>query len=43
VDGGAVQNTAYAVGDYLEVRIKSVSVAGSPPTQLVIQVDFTRP
>jgi len=39
-DGGSVQNTAYAAGDKLEIMI--VSVAGSP-TQIAIQVDFTRP
>jgi len=39
-DGGAVQNTAYAAGDKLEIMIQSV--AGSP-TSVVIQVDFTRP
>ena len=36
-DGGAVQNTAYAEGDILEVRIKSI--AGSP-SEVSIQVDF---
>jgi hypothetical protein len=39
MDGGAVQNTAYAAGDELEIMV--VSVAGSP-TQVAIQVDFTR-
>jgi len=39
-DGGAVQNTAYAAGEKLEIMIQSV--AGSP-TSVVIQVDFTRP
>lgn len=38
VDGGSVQNTAYAAGDKLEIMI--VSVTGSP-TQLGIQVCFT--
>ena len=40
MDGGAVQNTAYAIGDKLEIMV--VSVAGSP-TQVAIQVAFTRP
>lgn len=40
MDGGAVQNTAYAAGDKLEIMV--VTVAGSP-TQVAIQVDFTRP
>jgi len=39
-DGGAVQNTAYVAGDKLEVMV--VSATGSP-TQIGIQVDFTRP
>lgn len=39
-DGGAVQNTAYAAGDKLEIMI--VTVTGSP-TQVAVQVDFTRP
>lgn len=39
LDGGAVQNTAYAVGDSLELLLQSVS--GSP-TQVVIQIDFRR-
>jgi len=38
-DGGAVQNTAYAAGDSLELLLQSVS--GSP-TEVVIQVDFRR-
>lgn len=38
-DGGAVQNTAYAAGDKLEIML--VSVTGA--TQVAIQVDFTRP
>ena len=38
--GGAVQNTAYAAGDRLEIMI--VSTAGSP-TEIAIQVDFNRP
>jgi hypothetical protein len=40
VDGGAVQNTSYAAGDKLEIMI--VTVSGSP-TQIAIQVDFTKP
>lgn len=40
MDGGSVQNTAYAVGDSLEIMV--VSVSGSP-TEVGIQVDFTRP
>jgi hypothetical protein len=39
LDGGAVQNTAYAIGDALQLRL--LTIAGSP-TQVVIQVDFTR-
>lgn len=39
-DGGSVQNTAYAAGDKLEIMIVSASGA---PTQLAVQVDFTRP
>lgn len=40
MDGGAVQNTAYVTGDKLEIMI--VSVTGAP-TQVAIQIDFTRP
>jgi hypothetical protein len=40
MDGGSVQNTAYAAGDKLEIMV--VTVAGSP-TQVAIQVDLTRP
>jgi len=40
MDGGVVQNTAYALGDKLEIML--VSVAGSP-TQIAIKVDFKRP
>jgi hypothetical protein len=36
-DGGAVQNTAYSIGDYLEIMV--VSVAGTV-SQIGIQVDF---
>ena len=39
MDGGAVQNTAYAAGDKLEIML--VTVAGSP-TQVDIQVDLER-
>lgn len=38
-DGGAVQNTAYAIGDYLSLMLTGVT--GSP-TQVNIQVNFTR-
>ena len=40
MDGGAVQNTAYVAGDKLEIMV--VTVTGSP-TQVEIQVDFTKP
>lgn len=40
MDGGAVSNTAYVAGDKLEIMV--VSITGSP-TQVAIQVDFTRP
>jgi hypothetical protein len=40
MDGGAVQNTAYASGDSLLLAL--ISAAGSP-TQVSIQVNFTRP
>lgn len=40
MDGGSVQNTAYVAGDELEIMV--VTVAGSP-TQVAVQVDFTRP
>lgn len=40
MDGGAVQNTAYAIGDKLEVMIASTS---GTVTQIAIQVNFTRP
>ena len=39
-DGGAVSNTAYATGDRLEIML--ISTAGSP-TEVAVQVDFTRP
>lgn len=38
-DGGAVQNTAYVVGDRLEIMV--VTISGSP-TEAAIQVDFNR-
>ena len=40
MDGGAVQNTAYVADDKLEMMI--VTVTGSP-TQVAVQVDYTRP
>lgn len=39
LDGGAVQNVAYTVGDRMEIQI--VTVAGSP-TQVAVQVDLRR-
>ena len=39
LDGGAVQNTSYAIGDKMEIMITSVS--GSP-TEVAIQVELTR-
>jgi len=36
-DGGAVQNTTYAEGDYLHVRVKSI---GGSPDKITIQVNF---
>lgn len=39
-DGGAVQNTAYAVNDDLEIEIASIAGA---VTEIAIQVEFTRP
>ena len=38
--GGAVQNTSYTVGDKLEIMV--VGVTGLP-TQVAVQVDFTKP
>ena len=38
-DGGAVQNTSYAIGDKLEIMI--VSTTGNP-TQVAVQVNFTK-
>jgi len=40
MDGGAVQNIAFAAGDKLEIMV--VSTAGTV-TQLAIQIDFTKP
>lgn len=39
-DGGSVQNTAYAAGDSLEIRL--ISIAGSV-SLITIQVELTRP
>jgi hypothetical protein len=39
-DGGAVQNTAYAAGDDLEIML--VSVTGSV-TEVTVSVDYTKP
>lgn len=40
LDGGSVQNTSYSAGDAMEIMIASVAGA---PTQVAIQVDFTKP
>jgi hypothetical protein len=40
MSGGTVQNAAYAIGEKLEIMI--VSVSGSP-TQVAVQIDFTKP
>jgi hypothetical protein len=40
VDGGVVQNTSYASGDKLEIRIKSLTPPN--PSQVAVQVDYTR-
>jgi len=40
LDGGAVQNTAYAIGDELEIMLTGI---GGTPSQIAVQVDFTRP
>ena len=40
IDGGAVQNTAFAINDSLLLRV--VTVVGAP-TQISVQVNFTRP
>lgn len=39
MDGGTVQNTAYAINDKLEIMV--VTATGSP-TQVAVQVDFMR-
>ena len=39
-DGGAVQNTAYVVGDSLEIRLKSVT---GTPAEVAVQVEFSVP
>ena len=39
-DGGVVQNTAYIAGDRLEIMITTLS---GTPTEVAVQVDFTRP
>ena len=39
VDGGAIQNSDYAIGNYLEIMV----VTNTGGTQIGIQVDFTRP
>lgn len=40
LDGGAVQNTAYVSGDEMEIMLTGI---GGTPTQVAVQVDFTRP
>ena len=40
VDGGAVQNTAYVVGDSLEIRLKALV---GLPSEIAVQVEFSRP
>ncbi len=40
LDGGAVQNTATAAGDRLEIMLTAI---GGAPTEVAVQVDFTRP
>ena len=40
MDGGAVQNASYAIGDTLEAMLVT---AADLPTELVIQLDFTIP
>ena len=40
LDGSTPQNTAYAVGDKMEIQI--ISLVGDP-TQIAIQLDLTRP
>jgi hypothetical protein len=40
MDGGSVQNTAYAAGDKMEIGVQS---AAGTPTQIAVQIDLTRP
>ena len=40
IDGGSVQNAIFSAGDVLYLQIVSV---GGNPSQIAIQVDFTRP
>jgi hypothetical protein len=40
MDGGAVQNTAYAAGDKLEIMLTGIAGA---PSEIAVQVEFTRP
>jgi len=40
IDGGAVQNASYALGDKLEIMIVTVTAS---PTQVGVQVNFVRP
>lgn len=40
IDGGAVQNTAIAIGDKLEIMVVSVS---GVPSQIAIEIQCTRP
>ena len=39
MDGGTVQNTAYAVGDKLEIMLVSIT---NSPSQVAIGVDYTQ-
>ena len=40
LDGGTVQNTAYAPGDELEIMLTGI---GGNPSQIAVQVEYTRP
>jgi hypothetical protein len=40
MDGGAVQNTAYAIGDKMEIMLTGV---GGSPTEAAVQIELTRP
>lgn len=40
MDGGAVQNTAYAIGDKLEIMLTGL---GGSPTEIAVQVEYSRP